>query len=246
MQPLRFGPVIKKIGLKFAILGHEFAAVLDTGNVTGPRFMLDERTAAAVGIQNFHKSNRSVTVHFIESGVHHFPIYEDIPLTIPGVSTVITDAILGGNNLVNPAIFLPNHDIAFHGNKITFLPKGTPHLGAAIPYLKGNETAFNWEIGHKKLNCLIDTGGDWSIINTKLANDIGLLHYEKIAKWDKDEDNFQFAYIVPVGLSGTPVSFLSEIHIEPGLTRNIISGSELLQNHWGFTLRDNNVEFYRT
>ena len=145
LQPIRFGPVIKKIGLKFAILGHEFGAVLDTGSVIEPRFMIDERTAATVGIQNFHKSSRSATVHFIESGTHHLPIYKDIPLTIPGVSTVYHDVILGGNNLVNPSIFLPYHDIAFHSNKITFLPKDSPHVGASLPYLKGSETGLQLE-----------------------------------------------------------------------------------------------------
>ncbi|MGA9153289.1 MAG: hypothetical protein WBZ36_22145 [Candidatus Nitrosopolaris sp.] len=246
MVPIRFGPVIKKIGLKFDILGHEFGAVLDTGSLIEPRFMPDKQTAEMVGIQKFHKSSRPATVHFIESGTHHLPIYEDIPLTIKGVSTIYHDVILGGNNLVNPSIFLPNHDIAFHGNKITFLPKGSPRIqgGISLPYLKGTETAFNWRIGHHVLPMLLDTGEDWNMVSPKTAHDIGLLHYEKIAKWIKDEDDFEWVYITPVSLPGTPVQFMSEVHI--GLGRSIISGPELLQNHWGFTLRERDVEFYRT
>ena len=93
-----------------------------------------------VGIHRFRKSNRMATSTFIESGPHQQPIYEDVPLTIPGVSTVMTDIVVGGNNLVNPAVFLPSHDIAFHScNFVTFLPKDSrsPHIGVAIPYLKG-------------------------------------------------------------------------------------------------------------
>jgi hypothetical protein len=207
---------------------------------------INEQTAAMVGIHRFRKSNRMATSTFIESGRHQQPIYEDVPLTIPGVSTVMTDIVVGGNNLVNPAVFLPSHDIAFHScNFVTFLAKDSrsPHIGAAIPYLKGTETAFNWRIGHHILPMLLDTGGDFSMVKPNLAHDIALAAYPKTAHWDTTEDDFDFAYITPVSLPGTPVRFMSEIHIGPG--RSIISGPELLQKDLAIRRRavDDNMRF---
>lgn len=210
LQLIKFGTVVKKCGLQFAILGHRFLGLLDSGSTAGPKFMIDKQTAARVGIHNFRKSNRTQTVNFIESGIHHLPIY--VPLTIPGVSTITTDVIIGGNNLVNPTIFLGNHAIAFHNNFVTFLPKGSPRIGVSVPYLKGNETTFNWRIGHHTLNCLLDTGDDFSMVSPKLAHNIGLFHYPKTAHYDNDADDFEFAYITPVSLLGTSIAFTVGSH----------------------------------
>lgn len=168
LTPIRFGNAIKKCGAEFVILGHKFYGLFDTGSIIEPRFMMDKQTAQMVGIHNFHKSSRTTTVHFIESGIQHLPIYEDVPLEIPGISTIVTDVIIGGNNLVNPAIFLRNHDISFHSNFITFLPKNNLlHGGVFVPYTRGTETAFNFEVGHHILPMLLDTGDETSMVNAK-------------------------------------------------------------------------------
>ena len=70
-----------------------------------------------------------------------------------------------------------------------------------------------------------------------------LAAYPKTAHWDTTEDDFEFAYITPVSLPGTPVRFMSEIHIGPG--RSIISGPELLQKDLAIRRRavDDNMRF---
>ena len=107
LQPLRFGPVVKRMGLEFAILGHKFLGLLDSGMLGQTKVMIDKQTAEMVGIHRFRRSNRVAITTFIETGKHQQPIYQNIPLTIPSVSTITTDVIVGGNNLINPAILLP-------------------------------------------------------------------------------------------------------------------------------------------
>jgi hypothetical protein len=237
---------IKKCGFEFAINGIRFYALWDTGNTIAPYVMINEQTAAAVNIYRYRKSTKTAISSFVESGKHrNLPIYEGVRLTIPGVSTITTSVTIGGNNLINPSVFLPNHDIAFHSNFVTFLPKGSSPVGVSIPYLKGNETVFNWIIGnHHSFPALLDTGDEWNMVNTKIAHDIGLTVYPKTAKWNPVDDSFEFAHIVPIHLPGTAVQYMSEVHIGPG--QSIISAVELLERGWGFVLRSHNIELFST
>jgi hypothetical protein len=240
---------VKKTGLEFVIRGHKFLGLLDSGMLAGGRVKINHQTANEIGIHNFHRSENKLLIRSAVKGNDgkREPIYEDVPLTIPGVSTVITDVEVGNNNLINPAVFLPNHDISFHGKKVTFMEKDSARIGTSIPYLKSTETTFNWNVGHHghTLPILMDTGGDWSLINAKDAHDIGITNtnYEKIIRWDKVDDDFLHFYNVPVSLPGTAVQYMSKIQIQR-FGRNIISGPELLDKGWGFTLRDESVDFY--
>ncbi|MGB8938526.1 MAG: hypothetical protein WCC17_25830 [Candidatus Nitrosopolaris sp.] len=91
---------LRPFGLQFAIEGHKFLGLIDSGNVGRVKVMLNRQTAEMVGIQKFRKSKKTMHVNFNEGGVSDFPIYEDVPITIPGVSTVVVDAAVGRNNLV--------------------------------------------------------------------------------------------------------------------------------------------------
>lgn len=197
---------LQKAGLEFSINGVNFLVLFDSGATVHP-IMLDQQTAELLQINRFHRSSAE-SIRFPGVGVSsRLPIYSTVPLTLPGVETIITDVIIGGNNLINPLLFLDNWDITFHGNYVIFTKKGyVPHLSTFIPYThidRDGHRSIDVKIGDRPVNTLLDTGSVSSLIsNDKLAREMGVDKYRRTPLfWNNSKNKFDQGYFIPVQVS---------------------------------------------
>jgi hypothetical protein len=109
------GRGIQKAGLEFEILGHRSLFTVDTG---APSVHIDEYTAKEIGL----------TKHFKPKGTSDgSPVYHNVPITLPGVGTVIPPKLVvegygpGFFNIFPPNLFLPQYDITFIDNMMVFV-----------------------------------------------------------------------------------------------------------------------------
>jgi hypothetical protein len=92
---------LQKSGLEFSINGSEFLALFDSGSMPNT-IMLDKQTAELLDIDHIARKSKSGRIEFPGTPLFSVPTYLDVSLTLPGVETVITKVMIGGNNLINP------------------------------------------------------------------------------------------------------------------------------------------------